>query len=120
MRFLLTGKSQYGRKDYQVGGREDIPDDCLIDFDMRLIDLFEEMDRKNQKPKEQIRNEYFRVKDFLGRRPSREELFTYMEDDIYQMAISRADINPFKRYLEFNYLLRKKCFIKAWDESLLV
>ena len=103
VRFLLTGKSQYGRKDYQVSDRKDIPDDCMIDFDLRLIDLFEEMDRKNQKPKERIRMEYFRVKDFLGRSPSREGFFTYMEDDIYQLAISRATINPFKRYLDFKY-----------------
>ena len=29
------------------------------------------------------------------------DLFTYMEDDIYQMAITHSKENPFKKYLEF-------------------
>lgn len=31
------------------------PDDCIVDFDMRLIDLFKEMDRKKLTLKMQIR-----------------------------------------------------------------
>ena len=100
-RSLLTGKAHYGQGGYQAGDRDGIPDDCMVDFDMRLIDLFEEMDHKNQKPKDRIRKEYFRVKDLLGHSPSRVELFTYMEDEIYQVAIARSAINPFKRYLDF-------------------
>ena len=38
---------------------------------MKLIDLFAEMDRKHLKLKDQIINEYFRVKELLGRRPDR-------------------------------------------------
>ena len=53
------------------------------------------------KVKDQIRNEFYRVKELLGKRPSRMELFTYMDDDIYQMAITHAKENPFKRYLEY-------------------
>ena len=37
----------------------------------------------------------------LGKRPSRIELFTYMEDDIYQMSIAHSKDSPFKRYLDF-------------------
>ena len=29
------------------------------------------------------------------------DLFTYMDDDIYQMAITHSKDNPFKRYLEY-------------------
>lgn len=68
---------------------------------MKLIDFFAEMDKKQLKVKDQIRNEYFRVKDLLGKRPSRMELFTYMDDEVYQMAIAHAKDNPFKRYLEY-------------------
>lgn len=107
VRFLLTGKAQYGQGGYQAADQEEIPDDCLVDFDMRLINLFEEMDRKNQKPKGRIRSEYFRIKDFLGRSPSRVDLLTYMEDDIYQMAIGRSVLNPFKRYLDFKQELKE-------------
>ena len=82
---------------YQV----DYPDDCLIDFDMRLIDLFEEMDRRSESVRERICKEYFRVKQMLNRRPSRMDMFTYMDDDMYNLCISRSKENPFKRYLEF-------------------
>jgi superfamily II DNA or RNA helicase/HKD family nuclease len=101
VRFLLTGTSLSEKEHYNPADRSDFPDDCLIDFDMKLIDLFAEMDKKHLKVKDQIRNEFFRIKDLLGNRPSRIELFTYMDDDIYQMAISHSKDNPFKRYLEY-------------------
>lgn len=101
VRFLLTGKTLLSKEQYNPADRSAFPDDCLIDFDMKLIDLFAEMDKKHLKVKEQIRNEFFRVKELIGRRPSRIELFTYMDDDIYQMAISHSKDNPFKRYLEY-------------------
>lgn len=101
VRFLLTGKALSEKEQYNPADRSLFPDDCLIDFDMKLIDLFAEMDKKHLKVKDQIRNEFFRVKDLLGHRPSRIELFTYMDDDVYQMAISHSKDNPFKRYLEY-------------------
>lgn len=101
VRFLLTGKSLGEKEYYNPADRSDFPDDCLIDFDMKLIDLFSEMDKKRLRVRDQIRNEFFRVKDLLGKRPSRIDLFTYMDDDIYQMALSHSKDNPFKRYLEY-------------------
>ena len=101
VRFLLTGKNMSATKEHGLPDRFDFPDDCLIDFDMRLIDLFAEMDRKGMTVKKRIQNEYFRVKDFLDRRPSRMDLFTCMEDEVYQMAVTHSKENPFKRYLDF-------------------
>lgn len=101
VRFLLTGKTLSDKGIYDPSDRSDFPDDCLIDFDMRLIDLFTEMDKKHRKVKDLIRNEFFRIEELLGRRPSRVELFSYMDDDIYQMAIAHSKENPFKRYLEY-------------------
>lgn len=68
---------------------------------MKLLDLFEEIDKKQAKLKDRIKNEYFRVKGLLGKSPSRIELFTYMEDDVYQLAIKHSKDNPFKKYLEY-------------------
>lgn len=68
---------------------------------MKLIDLFAEMDKKQQSLRDQIKKEYLRVKELLGRQPSRMDLFTYMDDDIYQKAITRSSENPFKKYLEY-------------------
>lgn len=101
VRYLLTGSSKLERGSYDPADRSDFPDDCQIDFDMRLIDLFSEMDKRRLKLKDKIVNEYFRVKDLLEKAPSRLELFTYMEDDVYQMAVTHSKENPFKRYLDF-------------------
>ena len=72
-----------------------------MQFDMRLIDLFEQMEKKHRRVQDMLRDEYYRIRELLDHRPTRLELFTYMDADIYQMVISRSNINPFKRYLEY-------------------
>ncbi|PWT25630.1 hypothetical protein [Butyrivibrio fibrisolvens] len=89
------------RKRYNPSDNTDISDDCLIDFDMRLIDLFAELDRKHMKIRNLIRGEYYRIKELLGYRPSRMDLFTYMDDDVYQMTIKNSKENIFKRYMDY-------------------
>lgn len=101
VRFLLEGKSDVYREGCHLSDTLRFPDDCMVDFDLKLIDLFAEMDRKHLKLKDQVINEYFRVKDLLGKRPTRLDLFTYMDDNIYETAITHSKDNPFKRYLEF-------------------
>ena len=101
VRFLLEGKSDMYREGCHLSDTLRFPDDCMVDFDLKLIDLFAEMDRKHLKIKDQVINEYFRVKDLLGKRPTRLDLFTYMDDNIYETAITHSKDNPFKRYLEF-------------------
>lgn len=101
VRFLLSDRSNQHAGVYNLSDTSAFPDDCLVDFDMKLIDLFAEMDRKHLKLKDQIINEYFRVKELLGRRPDRMDLFTYMDDGIYEIAIAHSKDNPFKKYLEF-------------------
>ena len=101
VRFLLSGRSNQSAGVYNPSDTSAFPDDCLVDFDMKLIDFFAEMDKKHLKLKDQIVNEYFRVKELLGRRPDRMDLFTYMDDGIYETAIAHSKDNPFKKYLEF-------------------
>lgn len=101
VRFLLTEKTNHQAGANHPSDVSVFPDDCFVDFDMKLIDLFAEMDRKHLKLKHQIINEYFRVKELLGKRPTRMDLFTYMDDGIYETAIAHSKDNPFKRYLEF-------------------
>ena len=115
VRFLLTGRKLGKNEYYNPADRSAFPDDCLIDFDMKLIDLFSEMDKKHLKVRDQIRNEYYRVKELLGRIPSRMDLFTYMDDDIYRVAITHSKDNPFKRYLDF----RKELGELTEEENLL-
>lgn len=101
VRKFLTGKAYSADRMHEFSEKEELPDDCIVDFDMRLIDLFAEMDKKHLKIKEQIVKEYFRIKENLGHRPSRMDLFTYMDDDIYQFTISHPKDNVFKNYLGF-------------------
>lgn len=60
------------------------------------------MDKKSLSVKAQIKQEIYRVKELLdGKVPTRMELFTYMDDDIYQYCIRHSKENPFRRYMEF-------------------
>lgn len=101
VRFLLTGKTFSETKTYNPADRTDFPDDCMIDFDLELIDLFAEMDKRTLRVKDCIRNEYYRVKNLLDKSPSRLELFTYMDDDVYQLAMQHSKENPFNFYLDY-------------------
>jgi len=102
VRFYLTGQSgeKPAKASYTPTDAE-YPYDCLVDFDMRLIDLFEKMEKKHRRIQDLVRDEYYRVKDLIEHRPTRLDLFTYMDADIYQMAIDRSNVNPFKRYLDY-------------------
>ena len=94
---------------------EEYPDDCLVDFDMRLIDLFEQMEKKHRRLQDMVREEFYRVRDLLGHRPTRLELFTYMDADIYQMAVERANVNPFRKYFVYLHDLNE---LKAEETEL--
>ena len=101
VRYYLLGRNKEEGRTYNPSDKSEFPDDCIVDFDMKLIDLFTEMDKKQIKAQDLIREEYYRIKDLLGRRPMRMDLFTYMDDDAYLLATKTAKSNPFKNYLEY-------------------
>ncbi len=99
---LLSGGKNFGEKAAYDYYDMEYPDDCIVDFDMRLIDLFKELDKKTVSARERIKQEFYRVMELLdGKVPSRMELFTYMDDDVYQYCMKHAKENPFRRYMEF-------------------
>lgn len=99
---LLSGGNSFEEGTKNGERHIEYPDDCIVDFDMRLIDLFKEMAKKELTIRELIRQEYYRVKELLdGKVPTRMELFTYMQDDVYQICMKNAKENPFQKYLEF-------------------
>lgn len=115
VRFYLTGQPfATGRTSYKPES-EEYPDECLVDFDMRLIDLFEQMEKKHRRLQDMVREEFYRVRDMLGHRPTRLELFTYMDADIYQMAVERANVNPFRKYFVYLHDLNE---LKAEETEL--
>lgn len=102
--YLLSGKSKdrlISSKGSSIFREEDYPEDCFIDFDFRLIDLFERVNKENQKLEDMIIEEYYKVKEYLGYRPSRLELFTYIDDDLYNNMKKKSKLNIFKDYLGF-------------------
>jgi superfamily II DNA or RNA helicase len=50
------------------------PDGCTVNFDFHLIDLFDEM-RKHDPVSQRIKEEYWRLKENLGRRPNRLDVY---------------------------------------------
>lgn len=88
----ITGERQ--RKD-------DYPDGCIVDFDLRLIDLFHRMQQNSRGMGERIDDEIDRIKDQIGHVPGRMELFTYMDSDIYNLCMSHTSLNVFRDYLAY-------------------
>lgn len=107
--FLLIGdKINNGSKGQSIREikEEDYPEDCLIDFDFRLVDLFEKMEREKQDINEIIENEYFRIKEEIGQRPTRVDIFTYMDEILYKSMRKNTKLNILNDYL--GYLNDKK------------
>lgn len=79
------------------------PDGCIVDFDFQLIDLFKKQARQMQSLKSIIYEEYVRIRDMLGHRPTRREIFIYMDDHIYINMKRRRDTNILIDYLRYLY-----------------
>lgn len=99
--FLLSGK-EYSASECKKNkqGDYELPEECIVDFDFRIIDIFKKQAEREMKVKDKIKEQFDIVSDMLGYRPSRVELFTYMDDEVYQNIKSRA-MNPFSNYLEY-------------------
>ncbi len=101
--FLLSGKA-YSRIEVKKGifNEEEYPEDCRVDFDFRIIDVFKKLAAKEMNIKDRILEEFLRVKEVVGHRPSRVEFFNNIDDEIYS-EIKRNDrkLNPFNDYLSF-------------------
>lgn len=91
------------------------PDGCIVDFDMELIDLFERMEKRTLSIHQTIQNEFNRIKDLLDKVPTRMELFTYMDEEIYNLCLSNAKENLFRDYLGY---LEKEDLITEEEKSI--
>ncbi|WP_455539445.1 DEAD/DEAH box helicase family protein [Terrisporobacter sp.] len=99
--YLLTGSKPREKVTGIIPNEEDYPEECFIDFDFRLVDIFEKMKKANQKLEDFILEEYFKIKEDLGHIPSRVEMFTYMDDDLYSNMKKKSKFNIFKDYMRF-------------------
>ena len=76
----------------------EFPELCQVNFDFRVLDLFETLAKSDPLPK-RMKEEYFRIKSILKRKPTR--------TDIYE----GSDI-PFREYVKDGWLR----FLKSCDE----
>ncbi len=100
--FLLSGK-QYDSKTLLTASVLDFeyPEDCYIDFDFNLIDLFKYQAKNELKVKDRIKLEYDRVKALVGHRPTRVELFIHMDSSVLSAMKKASKFNLFRDYIEF-------------------
>ncbi|NBG88116.1 DEAD/DEAH box helicase family protein [Isachenkonia alkalipeptolytica] len=92
---LLAGKNPMEavnerKKSYITPEDLEYPEGCNVQFDFRLIDLFQEM-KKRDPLRIRMKDEYYRLKAELGRRPKRMDL------------MEGTDLNH-KHYLKKSYL----------------
>ena len=82
--FLLSGKA-YSRIEAKKGilNEDEYPEDCRVDFDFRIIDVFKRLAAKEMNIKDRILEEFLRVKEVVGHRQSRVEFFNNIDDEIY-------------------------------------
>lgn len=98
---FLTGEPKTSSGSKIIPNEEDYPEDCFVDFDFRLIDIFKREDQKEKKLQDLVKEEYYRIKEDLGYRPSRVQLITYIENDIYYKVAKVTSKNPFRNYFKF-------------------
>ena len=99
--FLLSGK-EYSASECKKNkqGDYEFPEECIVDFDFKIIDIFKKQAESEMKVKDKVKEQFEIVSQMLGYRPSRVELFTYIDDEVYQNIRSKA-MNPFSNYLEY-------------------
>jgi len=102
--FFLSGnlKDSGGKaKQGKLPTEEEYPDDCIVDFDLGVIDIFEKMVEQQKNIFDLVVDEFNRIKEDLKTRPSRLQMYTYMDDDLYNVIRSRGELNIFNDYLGF-------------------
>lgn len=89
---FLTGQSQSNCHLTSLS----LPLDCQIDFDLRLIDLFQTMNRNSMTLEQRFMEEYMRIQQLKGRRPTRMDLFTELDGELLDKM--KKGKNPLSSY----------------------
>ena len=89
---------QEAREKYGETTTTSFPDNCYVDFDLRLLDLFEQIEKGRHPLRTSIREEFCRIENLLGKRPNRVELFEHMTASVYEQCLKHPNESPFKHY----------------------
>ena len=100
--FLLSGRN-FEKSEFKnlKPNQFEYPDECIVDFDFQLVDLFGEIATKSMKLKDLIRKEFNTTYKKLGERPTRVQVFREMNDEIYKNMKSKSKENIFRDYIGF-------------------
>ncbi|MGM0411387.1 MAG: DEAD/DEAH box helicase, partial [Bacillota bacterium] len=99
---LLSGENPMTdtKRKYKNPDEFEYPEGCKINFDLKLMDLFEEL-KKNDPIRERVIDEYYRLKDELDRRPLRKDIYTGSDLDIKHYLKKRyANGKGYLRFLK--------------------
>lgn len=102
--FFLCGKlsNREGRDGIRhLPSEDEYPEDCFVDFDFRIIDIFKKQAEDGTRIFDLIIEDYFRVKGYLEARPLRCDMFTYMDDELLDITVNKSELNIFSNYLGF-------------------
>lgn len=93
------GRSVSNLRDLKSGVT--IPEDCTIDFDFQIIDIYEKQATQRRTLLESLTNEFMEIQSNLGRVPTRVDLIRMMRDDVYEWMRKNSKMNCFKDYITF-------------------
>lgn len=103
--FLLCSKN-YSSINKNSGtcfpNEEEYPEDCIVNFDFQIIDIFQKQKMREVKINEIIKEDYYRVQEEIGHKPNRVEFYNNISSDLYSaIKKSKPSLNPFNNYLGF-------------------
>lgn len=117
--FFLTGDPRDAAqrvKNGRLPSEEEYPEDCLVDFQLDIIEIFKRQAEAQKKYTELkdivikgsqitvcqfVIDEYYRIKEYVKGRPSRLQFYTYFDDELYQLMKKNPKNNVLRDYLWF-------------------
>lgn len=99
---LLGGTRVSGARNGENPNSLEYPEDCLVDFDFKLVDFYKEIYKRETNFKDRLKEEFENIKEDIGHTPSREEFIKNIDNDFY-LEIRKKDrkSNPLKDYLTY-------------------
>jgi superfamily II DNA or RNA helicase len=102
--FLLLGDVKNPAKKTKsdhIPEEDEYPEDCFVNFDFRLIDMFKCMAEEQKGIFDKLKSEYFRIKEDLRNRPLRLNMYTYIDEAVYHAICTKKDMNIFTDFISF-------------------
>lgn len=78
-----------------------LPPDCFVDFDLKLIDLFDQLQKRTLTPAQIIEEIWKEACRQLGHIPDRCELYGQLDNDQIELIYKDSKTNLFQNYLAF-------------------